>query len=357
MLHGRVVRPPAVGATLVSVDESSVQDLPGVVKVVVKKNFVGVVAEKPWQAIQAAEQVESRLDPRPRPAQASELLRAPAQSESRRATRCWSIPRTSSRNSRAAATVRQGHLSTIPTRCTDRWEVPAPSPTCRATRPRSGRPPRRLVSAHPGAMILGLKPENVHVIFRRGSGCYGFNGADTVTYDAALLSQAVGKPVRVQLSRKDEMAWENYGNAFVHRRARRPGRAGQYRRLGSRSLVSRPRQPPGSDHSGKRDHRNAGRVRTRAHSRPSPAPAPAEPYSNNSNGVPSYMAGQVGGDDSGHGNGQKRARAAPQRRLSFLDRSAALARSAFKTLSRTNASWTNWPPRPRPIPSHSACAI
>ena len=33
-----------------SVDESSVRGLPGVVKVVVRKNFVGVVAEKPWQA-------------------------------------------------------------------------------------------------------------------------------------------------------------------------------------------------------------------------------------------------------------------------------------------------------------------
>src|SRR5206468_10405439 len=66
-----------------------------------------------------------------------------------------------------------------------------------------------------GAMILGLKPENVHVIFRRGSGCYGLNGADTVSYDALVLSQAVGKPVRVQFSRQDEMAWENYGFAFV----------------------------------------------------------------------------------------------------------------------------------------------
>ena len=58
MLHGRVVRPPAVGATLVSVDEASVKGLPGLVKVVVKKNFVGVVAEKPWQAIQAAEKLK-----------------------------------------------------------------------------------------------------------------------------------------------------------------------------------------------------------------------------------------------------------------------------------------------------------
>ena len=64
-------------------------------------------------------------------------------------------------------------------------------------------------------MVLGIKPDGVRVIFTRGSGCYGINGADTVTYDAALLSQAVGKPVRVQLTRKDEMAWENYGNAFV----------------------------------------------------------------------------------------------------------------------------------------------
>jgi CO/xanthine dehydrogenase Mo-binding subunit len=54
MLHGRVVRPPAVGAKLVRVNEASVQDLSGLVKGVVKKDFVGVVAEKPWQAIQAA---------------------------------------------------------------------------------------------------------------------------------------------------------------------------------------------------------------------------------------------------------------------------------------------------------------
>ena len=58
MLHGRVVRPPAVGATVMAVDESSVRDMPGLVKVVVKKNFVGVVAQKPWQAIQAANKLK-----------------------------------------------------------------------------------------------------------------------------------------------------------------------------------------------------------------------------------------------------------------------------------------------------------
>ena len=65
------------------------------------------------------------------------------------------------------------------------------------------------------AMLTGLPLDNVRVVFTRGSGCYGINGADTVSFDAALLSQAVGKPVRIQLTRKDEMAWENYGLAFV----------------------------------------------------------------------------------------------------------------------------------------------
>src|SRR5262245_65435933 len=61
------------------------------------------------------------------------------------------------------------------------------------------------------AMLLGMKPEDIHVIFTMGAGCYGLNGADTVSYDAALMSQAVGRPVRGQLTRREEMAWGNYG--------------------------------------------------------------------------------------------------------------------------------------------------
>jgi CO/xanthine dehydrogenase Mo-binding subunit len=59
MLHGRVVRPPTFGANLVSVDETSVTGMPGVVRVVVRKNFVGVVAQKPWQAVQAAAKLKA----------------------------------------------------------------------------------------------------------------------------------------------------------------------------------------------------------------------------------------------------------------------------------------------------------
>ena len=65
------------------------------------------------------------------------------------------------------------------------------------------------------ARMLGLPNRNVHVVYMEGSGCYGLNGADTVSLDAALMSKAVGKPVRVQWMRVDEHVWEHYGTPMV----------------------------------------------------------------------------------------------------------------------------------------------
>src|SRR5882672_8880294 len=65
MLHGMVIRPSAVGANLMNVDESSVSGMPGFVKVVVKKNFVGGVAEKTWQAVQIARALNVTWSPAP----------------------------------------------------------------------------------------------------------------------------------------------------------------------------------------------------------------------------------------------------------------------------------------------------
>jgi CO/xanthine dehydrogenase Mo-binding subunit len=63
--------------------------------------------------------------------------------------------------------------------------------------------------------LLGMDEERVRLAFREGSGCYGHNGADDVSADAAVLSQAVGRPVRVQWMRQDEFAWEPKGPAMV----------------------------------------------------------------------------------------------------------------------------------------------
>ena len=174
-------------------------------------------------------------------------------------------------------------------------------PMCRARRRPSG-PPTQAVwyQRSTSAMVLGLKPENMRVIFRRGSGCYGVNGADTVTYDAAILSQAVGKPVRVQLTRKDEMAWENYGNAFVM--DERAGLDAQGNIIAwdheawSPGLGNRPGPgTPGNIITGMLLGFQPDPFTPR-----SPAPAPAN-FNNNSNGIPSYLAGRFGGKARGTG--------------------------------------------------------
>src|SRR5437763_14198934 len=60
-----------------------------------------------------------------------------------------------------------------------------------------------------------MPAQNIHCIYVEGSGCYGQNKADDVSLDAAVISQVVGKPVRVAYMRADEHAWENYGQAYT----------------------------------------------------------------------------------------------------------------------------------------------
>src|SRR5262249_50152449 len=65
------------------------------------------------------------------------------------------------------------------------------------------------------AELLGFPADAVHVIWTEGSGCYGHNGSDDAAADAALMSQTLGRPVRVQWSRADEHGWEPKGVAMV----------------------------------------------------------------------------------------------------------------------------------------------
>jgi CO/xanthine dehydrogenase Mo-binding subunit len=151
------------------------------------------------------------------------------------------------------------------------------------------------------AMLLGIPADRVRVVFTRGSGCYGLNGADTVSYDAALLSHAVGRPVRVQLSRQDEMAWENYGFAYVI-----DLRAGIDRdktivawdhESWSASLGNRPGyDTPGNVVTGMLAGFEPAPFAAR-----SPAPPPSGSFNNGANAAPSYVAGCVGGSCGGTG--------------------------------------------------------
>jgi nicotinate dehydrogenase subunit B len=299
MLHGRVVRPPSMNATLVSVDEKSIADIPGLVKVVVKKNFVGVVAQKPWQAIQAAGRLKASWSTGaalPNHREFHDHLRHQQPTRDSFLVNSQDVDqkfRSASRVVKATYLYPYQMHGSIGTACAVADVQGAKATIWSATQ-------AVFPLKNSAALLLGLKPEDVHVIFRMGPGCYGCNGADPVSYDAALLSQAVGKPVRVQLARKDEMGWENYGFAFV---------------LDQRAAVADDGTIVAWDHEswsptrgGRPGNNSPGSVVTGylsgfdapAFTPRTPAPNPTN-FANNSNGVPSYVTGCVDGRCGGTG--------------------------------------------------------
>ncbi|KAA0998517.1 molybdopterin-dependent oxidoreductase [Paraburkholderia panacisoli] len=63
------------------------------------------------------------------------------------------------------------------------------------------------------AELIGLPKDKVRVIWTEGAGCYGQNGADDASAEAAIVSQTIGRPVRVQWMRHDEHGWDPKGPA------------------------------------------------------------------------------------------------------------------------------------------------
>jgi CO/xanthine dehydrogenase Mo-binding subunit len=299
MVHGRVVRPPTVGATVASVDESSVAGMPGLVKVVVKNSFVGVVCEKQWQAVQVANRLKVSWKPGPAlPAQAGfydHMRKLPS-----RDTMLVDSKDVDATLASAAQVVRSTYLhpyhmhGSVGASCAVA-DVKADSATVWS--PTQGVYPQR----DSCAMVLGMKPPQVKVIYARGSGCYGINGADTVSYDAALLSQAVGRPVRVQLSRRDEMVHENFGLAFVVDQRVGLDREGHIIAWDYEAWSPLRGGRPGHTQPGNQVTGYLAGFQPAAFTPRTPAPAPTGPLANGSNVVPSYVSGTVDGAAGGTG--------------------------------------------------------
>ena len=296
MLHGRVVRPPAVGSTLVRVNERSVQDLPGFVRVVVRNNFVGVVAETSWAAVQAVGRLEAEWTPGAGLPEQRDFYDSLRRQQPTRDTLAVDSGDVDDAFGEAALVVSATYLhpyqmhGSVGSSCAVADVRNDTATIWSATQAVHG-----LRST--AAELLGLPTEHMRVIFARGSGCYGLNGADTVSFDAALLSQAVGRPVRVQLSRRDEMAWENYGNPYVIDQRAAVGADGTIvawdHESWSASLGSRPGyQRPGNVVTGLLAGFEPAPFTPRR-----PAPAPAGSFRNRSNAAPSYVAG--GGSGTG----------------------------------------------------------
>jgi nicotinate dehydrogenase subunit B len=217
MLHGRVVRPAGTGAKLVSVEESSVRGIPGYVKTVVKGDFVGVVAETEWAAIRAAQALKA-VWTRPEPAfpeqqHLYELMRSVAPKSSKE---------TLSNGDAAAG------LSAAVKKVEAAYDWPFQShatmgPGCAVADVRldevttvwsGAQKPHALRKGF--AELLGVPEDKVRVIWVEDAGSYGRPGFEDAAADAVLLSQAVGRPVRVQWSRADMTAWGAKGPAVAY---------------------------------------------------------------------------------------------------------------------------------------------
>jgi CO/xanthine dehydrogenase Mo-binding subunit len=298
MLHGRVVRPPDMGATLVAAAAESVRGVPGFVELVVRDSFVGVVARTQYAAMVAAQQLKVHWKPGPalppREAFFEFLRRQP---------------------SRDQAAVDSGDVDAALGRAGDRvirarYTYPyqmhgSLGPSCAVADVRgdgvtvwsatqSVYPTRSCV-----AKLLAVPIETVRVVFKRGSGCYGLNGADAVSFDAAVLSQAVRAPVRVQYTRQDEMKWENYGAACSIDLRAVLGADGGIAAWDREAWVAALGARPGYDRPG-----NVITGMLLGHEPEPLAAGPAAPpksFDNRSNATPPYVVGCVAGACGGEG--------------------------------------------------------
>jgi CO/xanthine dehydrogenase Mo-binding subunit len=211
MLHGRVVRPPAVGAKVISVDQSSVAALPGV-RVVHMKDFVGVVSPDEWAAIRAARELKVRWS------DSAPLVTHEGVTEWAR--RGPFIGEDTIVNKGDAAKL--AALDGAPGKLTATYAWPLQShasmgPSCSvadvkaddATIWTASQASHRLVNSC--AALLELPKDRVRVVYLDGAGCYGMNGHDDASAEAAMLSKAVGQPVRLQWSREEELGWDPKG--------------------------------------------------------------------------------------------------------------------------------------------------
>jgi CO/xanthine dehydrogenase Mo-binding subunit len=213
MLHGRVVRPRGqaawgTGAPVVSVDASSIKNIPGA-KVVHVGDFLGVVAPHEYGAVQAAAQLKVKW---------ADNSKLPGNGDLFSKMRTEPTKDTVRVNSGNVDSGFAGAAKVVSSRYDYAYQIHG-----------SLGPMAAIADVRPGAATvlcssqdcyslrssvaktLKLDPSAVRVQYFEGSGVYGGNQQNDVAHAAAIMSQAVGKPVRVQLMRWDEHGWDNFG--------------------------------------------------------------------------------------------------------------------------------------------------
>ncbi|MEQ1947770.1 MAG: molybdopterin cofactor-binding domain-containing protein [Bryobacteraceae bacterium] len=212
MLHGRVVRPRNVISGAPTVDDSSVSHIAGLVKVVREGTFVGVVAQTEWAAIQAAKALKVTW---PEPEHKLPFTRDDV-----------ATYLSTQKSARDATGVNKGDVDANMTKGTRTFEATyhwpfqmhgMMGPCCSVADVRADGATVWTGAQGPFttrdriASLLKVPKRSVVVNFNESAGSYGRLTADDTAEDAAVLSRAVGKPVRVQWMREDEHVWSPKG--------------------------------------------------------------------------------------------------------------------------------------------------
>jgi nicotinate dehydrogenase subunit B len=216
MVHARNVKPPLAGATLTSVDESSVRNLPGFVRVVRRGNYLAVVFEREEQAVRAATELKASWQ---RPASAPFPTSENLFEYIRTATPTSSSPPvvvgTPDTVLQSAAKVIQA-----------RYEVPFQGHSSLGPAHATADPSNDQMTIYSNDMksyglrngvaeFLKMPRDRVRVVWMDGSQGYGRTAADDAGFEAAFLAKEIGRPVRLQWMRNEETGWDTKAPAFA----------------------------------------------------------------------------------------------------------------------------------------------
>jgi len=205
MLHARVVRPDDLGAKLVSFDDSAAKRVGGFVQTVRKGDFIAVVARSEWGAVKAARALKVNWSAgtglpdqatvfthwRNRPVAKEEVTQTAGDVQAALQG--------------AAIRVKASYEFAVQTHATI-------GPSCAVADFKGGKLTVWTSSqathsmVHELSVVTKMPKDAIRLVFIEGAGCYGRNGTEDAAADAALISQEISKPVRVQWSRADETA-------------------------------------------------------------------------------------------------------------------------------------------------------
>jgi nicotinate dehydrogenase subunit B len=220
MLHGRVVWPQGqvAGAVslpkVVSIDQESVKAIPGV-RIVRRNNFVAVAADREWDAVRAARQLKVTWEPFAAVYPGHDGIH-----DTFRAAMTNDIVVFDSGDA-TAGLAQPGVRVVSASYCGPYESHGTMAPNCAiADVTRDGA---LVMCSAQGiyqiagsvARLVGLPAEKIRVQYYPGSNTFGSSCYADAAEGAAIMSQELGKPVRLQLSRQDEFGWDNYGPAHL----------------------------------------------------------------------------------------------------------------------------------------------